>query len=260
MITRFGVLAIGLVISGCAASGKSASTAPNPPPAQEPRASADASGSEKKNTTKEDKAKAEKEKADRAIKRAKLMRDLQIAREEVAKVQASMQDQEASSKENLEKAASERELVARRLREFEEKHVPVRLDRSRLDLQGTRDYVKESEEELAQLEMMYAEADLADKTREIVIERAKRRLERARRSLDIQTRDSENLERATIPVEREDLRLQLMQKDQALEQARRQAAADARAKRIELMRAQSEVERILAEQEQLEREEKDATP
>lgn len=255
----FGICILSLSFAGCATSGKHASTSSDAKVASN---SKDTSSTEKKDETKEpskeDKAKKEKERHEREVKRTKLNRELQIAKEELKKVEKSVEDMNANHKENLDKVMADRDLSARRLKEFDEKHTAVRLERSRLDLQGTRDYVKESEEELAQLEMMYKEADLADKTREIVIQRAQRRLERARKSLEIQTRDSDNLEKATIPVEREDLRIALMQKDQTVLQAQRQAAADTRGKQIELMKAQAEIARIESDIAQVERDEKEA--
>lgn len=253
-------LAMLWLMSGCASTSKRTEAGDNQSANAKGASAGQADKAKEDEKAKEEKKKAEKERNERAMRKAKLTRELEIAQREVKRVASATEDQKATSKENVDKSTLERDLAVRRLKEFDEKHSVVRLDRSKLDLQGTRDYVKESEEELAQLEMMYKDNDLADKTREIVIERAKRRLERARRSLEIQQREGDNLEKATIPVEREDLRIQLLQREQSLEQTKRQAEAEMRSKAIEMMRSEAEVARIEADLVQVDREEKDAKP
>lgn len=201
-----------------------------------------------------DAAAKQKELHEKKTKIAKLNRELPIAKEEVAKAKLAVDIQTASNKESIERAQVDRDLAERKLRELSEKHAPVRLDRGRLDLQNAKDWTQESEEELAQLEIMYKESDLADKTREIVIQRAKRRLESSRKNLELKGRELDNLEKATLPTESEDLRLALLQKAQALDSAKRQADADLRGKKIELMKAESEVVRIEAEIADVEKE------
>ncbi len=207
-----------------------------------------------KSEPEKDAAPKEKEKRELELKRGKLVRDLVIAKEEAGKATAAVDLQQLSSNEAVERAQVERDLVEQKLRDLAEKLAPVRLDRSRLDLQAAKDYFKESEEELAQLEMMYKENDLADKTREIVIIRAKRRMERAKRDLTLREQELSNLEKATLPTETKDLQSQLLQKRQTSESAKRQVEADLRGKRIERMKAEAEVARMEAELAALDKE------
>ena len=66
-------------------------------------------------------------------------------------------------------------------------HAVERVSRAELGFQFAQDGAKEAEQELQQLEMMYQEDEFADKTKEIVLERGRRRLERSKRSLAIET-------------------------------------------------------------------------
>ncbi len=214
------------------------------------------SGRKEASSTEKSENDAAKEQAEKAAKHAKLARDLPIAKEEVVKAKAAIDLQQATNRDNLDKTQAERDLAEKKLKDLEEKHGPARLEKTRNGLLEAQDYHKEAEEELAQLEMMYKEADLADKTREIVIERAKRRLTRSQRELTVQQKELDNLEKATLPLEITDLRMQLTQKNQALEAAKRTAESDLRAKRIELMKAEAEVARIEAEMAELDKDKK----
>ena len=231
---RIGVvnlLILGLAMAGCSTRVKKTDASTAPVAATKTDGDKDA-------------AAKEKELKEKATKLAKLNRDLPIAKEESAKAKQAVANQEAQNKESIERSQSDRDLADKKLKELSEKHAPVRLDRARYDLQNAKDWTKESEEELTQLEIMYKESDLADKTREIVIQRAKRRLESSRKNLELKDRELTNLEKATLPVEAEDLRLALLQKSQALDAAKRGAEADSRARKIDLMKAESEVLRL----------------
>jgi hypothetical protein len=50
--------------------------------------------------------------------------------------------------------------------------------------------------------MLYEKEDLADKTREIVLQRGKRRVERAKEELAIAERESASLEASVCPARR----------------------------------------------------------
>lgn len=191
----------------------------------------------------EDEAKAQ----EKALKRANLDRQLSVERQKLDRARQEVENQEVSGRGSVEKSAAERELAQARLRTFDEKEAPNRLGKARLDLQQAKDNLDEAKEELDQLEMMYKEENLADKTREIVIRRGKRRLDRAGERLALQQRELETLEGNTLPHERAKLALELEEKTRELDRARRAADSSLLEKRIAVMSAEAEVARIEAE-------------
>jgi len=106
---------------------------------------------------------------------------------------------------------------------------------------------EEAKEELEQLEMMYKNQDLADMTKEIVIRRGKRRVERATQRLALQEREHQRLEQNTLPLERTKLAGEVEEKTRDLERARRTSESSLLDRRIALMSAESDVVRIETE-------------
>jgi len=186
-----------------------------------------------------------------AQKRAGLERDLALAREKIAKAKRDLADQEASGSASLAKAKGDLDVVQGRLKTFDEKEAPNKLAKARLDLQMARDQNDDAKEELEQLELMYKDQDLADKTREIVIRRTKRQLARTEDHLKLQEDDLKILEERTIPQDREKIALELADKQRALVLAQRASEASLHEKRIALMAAEADVARIERELESL---------
>ncbi len=148
-----------------------------------------------------EKEKAEKERRDLVRKQARTERDLTMARERMRKTKLQNEFNEQQEKLAEEKARRELDLAERKLRTFKEISTPERLDRADLSLQYSRDSVVEARQELEQLEGMYKDDQFADKTKEIVLERGRRRLERAERSLALEDRAIAALKGETLPVE-----------------------------------------------------------
>lgn len=134
------------------------------------------------------------------------------------------------------------------LAQLEHVDAPARVAKAKLELSQMQDALAEQQEELAQLEMMYKESDLADKTREIVLNRGKRRVERAQEKLELQAHDVKTLGETTLPHEHDKLARQLELKRRELERAQRQAEILAQEKRVasesadlDVMRAESDL-------------------
>ncbi|UCG32784.1 MAG: hypothetical protein JSU68_14095 [Phycisphaerales bacterium] len=193
-------------------------------------------------------------KEDPKRKRALLARQLAIAAEKVKKARLALAHQQAEDQDKIARKSTERELVETKLRDFEGHNAPQRIEEARLELRRAEDSVKDAEEELAQLEMMYAEEDLADKTREIVLERGRRRLERARRDLDLKRTALANLEEHDLPREAAELRAQAADKASELEGLQRASETNLLDKQIALMEAEAEVTRLQAEIDELDEE------
>ena len=96
-----------------------------------------------------------------------------------------------------------------------------------------------------------AEQELADKTREIVLNRGKRRVDRARERLDLQTRELEALKLHTLPQERDKLALEVDGKKRQIDRLRREGETAALANDITVMSAEAEIDGIQAEQDAL---------
>ncbi len=234
------ILALG--IAGCAASqprGGGPATAP----------AADASATSDKPDTES----LEDELADALSEREKLQRELAISREKVAQCEATAAVEAADNADALARATAAQALSADKLRHLESADAPARVDAARLRLQEATDGLQEAREELAQLEEMYKETELADKTREIVIQRTKRRLARAEWSLRNQTLAVELLEKQKLPLEIADGRKQLNDDSRAVEQQKRKNDLAGLAKKIELLSARSEVARVESELRKVER-------
>ena len=175
-----------------------------------------------------------------ALKRAAFERDLPIAREKLSKAKMDLADQEHIGQASLAKAKADLELTQTRLKNFDEKEAPNRLAMARLNLNQAQDRAADSKEELEQLELMYKEQDLADKTREIVIRRARRELDRSQERLRIQGDDLKILEERTLPHERAKLALEVADKERDQEKTARSADAALLEKRIALMSAEAD--------------------
>lgn len=130
-------------------------------------------------------------------------------------------------------AKSAQELLDR----FEKTDMPLRIEESEHGLQGTRNWIADQTEEYAQLEKMYKADDLVEATEEIVLKRAKRELDRAKKTLEFQTRRDVMLRESDLPREHEGLRLEARrtatERDKALAVSKLQEAQS----RLELDRA-----------------------
>jgi hypothetical protein len=157
---------------------------------------------------------------------------------------AKMQMEIAHKKADDARAHKERELELAKaeLAQFEEVDAPNRAAKAHLDLARRQDALFEQQEELVQLEMMYEKEDLADKTREIVLQRGKRRVDRAKDELAIVERETQALEARTLPRERSKLALEAEAKARELEEMVHEAEATMLEKRIAVGTAEIELQ------------------
>ena len=174
-----------------------------------------------------------------------------IARQKLVKAQVAAEHAQIQNQIAVAEAEGELELEQRRLAAFRDRSAPSRIEWSRLGLLRAEDRVKEAEEELTQLKLMYAEEDFADQTKEIVLERGRRRLERSRRDLELRTEDHAILTDETIPTEQREHELNVEKKTEALHKIRRDAEASALDNQIQITSAEAEVARLEAEIEAL---------
>lgn len=186
----------------------------------------------------------EREKGDEDKERRKLDQDLDTARQrlELARLetqQARIEAQQEVASAELALAKAEADLA-----HFVSEEKPRRLRAGELSLQDSQDSVRETEEELAQLQMMYGEEELADATAEIVLSRTKRRLERARVRLQLEERELAALREHELPWEQKDKEAALAEARVKLESARLSAQASEMQRRLEEQEAQQEIEEL----------------
>jgi hypothetical protein len=209
-----------------------------------PSAPQDSQEAAKQAKAKEDKE--AKEKAD-ALKRAALERELPISREKLAKVQRDLADHATDADATNAKLGKELQLAKMKLETFEKREMPTKIARGQLDVQNSKDSLDNAKEELEQLEIMYKDQDLADKTREIVIRRAKRDLDRAQKRLALQQEDFAILSERTLPQDREKLALDVEEKEREIARTDRATQKAMMDKKIAVMAAESDIKRIETE-------------
>ena len=198
---------------------------------------------------KEKAAEVAEQEAEHAREIAKLERELVIAEMRLAKTRMEGEHAELARQVNL--ARLERELVLERERQriFEEREVPARIQRAELGIQRSEDNLREAQEEMQQLELMYGADDFADQTKEIVLDRGRRELERTQRDLEIDRQEHATLLDRTIPLERAEHAAGVEEKEAALAKGQRDAEAEALGARIDVMAGESELARLRADME-----------
>jgi hypothetical protein len=181
---------------------------------------------------------------ERQRKLARLERELEVARLNLAKTRLAAEQAEARHGESVARAEAELRLARERLRIFEEITAPQRIARAELNLRGSEDGHTEAREELEQLELLYREEEFADQTKEIVITRARRRLERSARELELQQAELEALRSTHLPLERFEREQEVWQKETALAQLQRERELSVLADRVALLNAEGEITRL----------------
>jgi|GEM_PF-5788308 len=198
----------------------------------------------KKPPSEDDLKKKRKELVKKERKLAKLQRSLKVAQLKLDMTRISHANANRGAVAALAKAEADHELALRRFKNFQEKNVPSRIGWSELGLQRATDRTGENQEELEQLEIMYREDEFAEQTKEIVIERARRRLVRSQRDLELRGDDFATLTEETIPLEQRDHELRIIAKENSLKQAQEKIAIGAFDQQIAIINAEGELIRL----------------
>jgi hypothetical protein len=153
----------------------------------------------------EEKEDQREERDDAIADLAKARLDLEIARMEA--MHESRRDRVAS-----EEARKDKEEAQLKLDTFLRDEKPERLARLELGLEQGRDRVYQSEQELKELEAMYAAEDFASMTKELVLHRGRKQVEFARRELALDESAAKRTREVELPLEE-------TEKQRALEKA-----------------------------------------
>lgn len=146
------------------------------------------------------------ERIDDAIKSGE--RDLAIGKAALATQTEDQTRQRANSEISLARVEFEAKNAQNALERYEKTEMPLRIEEGEHYLEGLRNWVTDQTEELAQLEKMYKADDLTEETENIVLNRARRDLDRTKKTLDFQTRRNKLMREIDIPRDLEAYRLE----------------------------------------------------
>lgn len=245
---RAGLAATLVILSAAGCSGKREGVAPDKQAKPASTANADEKSAEDKaaEKSKEAEKKAE-ERAKEERTLAKLERDLAVAMEKLHRAEMAQSHAELEHELAIAKAQQELAIERKKLDTFVAKEVLSRVEWASHALTGAEDRLQEAREELEQLQQMYGEDDFADGTKEIVLERGRKRLERSQRDYELRSADFETLTKRTIPIEISEREQRVEDKEHALEKARRAAETGRLDQHISLMTARHEITRLETE-------------
>lgn len=196
----------------------------------------------------------ERARASAVEQQAEHQRELAAAQSALQVAELELQHVELGTKLELEEARGEAAAAAREQAEHERKLQafrgtvrPLELDEARLALDRARFSALESEQELAELEGMYAQEEFAEQTKELVLARGRRALEVSRRQLALTERNMAMLDHVELAAKEREL-------VEELEQARlKRALLEQKAAHVELGR-QLALEKARAEVSEAQRE------
>ncbi len=212
-------------------------------------ASASGAKDEKKGAAQSD---AKKPEENPEAKLGSIKRKLEIAVAKLKQAEVNAAAQEIDSRQAVDHANMELKIATGKLAQFVGIDAPNRIAQEELNLQRVKDRAQEAAEELKQIEIMYEEQDLEDRTAEFVINRGKRNAERSRQQIRIQEKEFEALKGHELPREQATLELDVAKKRAAVEKAERDAEAGALLKEIAKMSAEAELDDLKEQLEKLE--------
>lgn len=168
---------------------------------------------------------------------------LEIATTRLERAKMDAEQQQVDSALAIAKAKLDLALATKARDHYVNVEMPAKRARAELDLTQMKDNLTDQEEELTQLELMYKGDDLGDKTKEIVIARTKRRLERVKASVALQTKDLDDLVNVQQPEQKEKLDNAVKDKESDLQKAESTAKSSAMDKQLAVKAQTMEVEK-----------------
>jgi hypothetical protein len=171
-------------------------------------------------------------------KEAKHARAIELAKRKLAHAQLERRAESAKHSAAIDQAQRELDLAKLELTRFDAGEALLRVRKQELDAKQKEDELAESREEFKQLEMMYAEQDLADKTRELVVQRQQRRIDLAAKELELEHDKLVNLKNAELAQERGKLEVEISAKQHALDAAKLDGKVGEDEKDVALLEAQ----------------------
>lgn len=187
--------------------------------------------------------KQEKQKSPDPEELEKLEHDLRVRSSKLAIAEMKIQGDVLQREQRLAHLREDLAMAEAKLQNFVAVTLPSRKARAELDLRGARDFATEAAEELRQIEIMYEEQDLADKTAEFVVSRGQRRAERAARRIEIQEAEVASLVAHELPQEQMRHEQTVKKAAEALGAAEHDSKVALAREELELMEARVAVQR-----------------
>lgn len=148
---------------------------------------------------------------------------------------------EASAARAVESATLEAEMAAAALANFREVQQPLEAAEQELSLDRSRQRVKESQQELEELEKMYSQEEFADLTKELVLDRGRSQLAMAKRSLELTEKRAAQERDFEWPRRERELADKVAATRRGLDEAKARAAKGALERKLSLMDAEEAV-------------------
>ncbi|MCA9316908.1 MAG: hypothetical protein H6806_00290 [Planctomycetes bacterium] len=148
----------------------------------------------------------EDERLDLEDERMSALVDYSKANWELERLKLEDMQEERRSRVRAEKARQESEDAKRKLEVWEASEKPERLARLQLNLDQGRDRLVQAEQELKELEAMYAAEEFANMTKELVLYRGRKQVEFAKRDLDLDEQAAKRERESEIPLEENEKR------------------------------------------------------
>lgn len=251
-IAAFFALTLTALLAGCASSGNHAAsnTSAEKPKTDEAKSTQSAAPTTTTQAapapaaTPDTKAAelAEKEKA-----KTKAERDLRIAKMNFEKTKLTHENQRVGQAQAVERMAFEFDLMKKRHEIYMNEEIPNRIKRQELNMKYQRENVQSNREELEQLEKMYKDEQFADATKDIVVERARRSLDNALKSLEISESENRIFLDKTLPYEKEERKRGLDDKTRQIEQNARDWKIGEIDREIAIINQEAEIQRLADE-------------
>jgi hypothetical protein len=165
----------------------------------------------------------EKDDADAADKVEKAKREVDYAKIDLDLAKMSTASEARESDQAVVEATQKLEAVKKDRDNFKNTETPQKLAEKQLDIDRSTQFMEESKQELDELEGMYKKEEFASLTKELVLSRGKKKLEFAKRGLELAKKNQEQLTSFDLPKKQLEL-------DQSVERAEK-ALAEATAKR-----------------------------
>lgn len=166
---------------------------------------------------------------------------------EIARLDAA--NGEAAAARSVEAAELEADLAAMALANWRDVLLPLETAAGDLALDRSRQRVKESKEELDELEKMYAQEEFADLTKELVLTRGRAQLEMAQRDLALTEKRSAQSRSFDWPRRERELAEKVASTKRSLEEAQARSAKGALERKLALLEAEEAVTKAREELE-----------
>ena len=227
----------------------SAKVAPAEPAAQEAKA-----GEKAAEAKKEEEKSPEKKKEEKQDELRKKQRELDYSRRSLKIARLSAESEQRAAKAALEKAEfALGQAIASRDHQ-QSTAAALTVDEAKLSIERATEYRERQRQELAELEEMYKQEDLAKLTKELVIRRSRMDLELAAKSLALEERKLAATEGHELPKKTKELEQAVVAAERDLAEAKAKVDRLALEKELALLKAEHEVDEAERAVKKLEKE------